>query len=319
MTKTTFKEFLEENLLSSHTPTRRQLLEGGNAIKTSSRINQLNVAATLKQIYSELLPKLGLKKSDTTLLGSTGKKNPDKNGSAEGSSGDIDLGISQKALMKANGLKEKDEIYDFLKTIGKDYKDVKAFPGLEVVSIAFPIVNEDGLQADKVVQLDLMPVADLAYSSWSYFSPAWNESKYKALYPKEVYYACARYADTKIIETGELDGKTVPATWERLFFDLGRGLMSGTQSIKGKKKLIKSAKTSDKKVISTDPEVVVKKFFGPEFKPNQVRTWEQVWDAIHSESFPLKDHLDEILKMVKKGIIRKGYEVPPELETAVSE
>jgi hypothetical protein len=310
----TFKQYLSE---SGVPLTRKQLMEGGNAIKTSSRINQLNVAATLKSIYKDLLPKLGLKKSDTVLLGSTGKKNPDKNGSPEGSSGDIDLGISLKTLMKVNGLKDKDAVYEFLVKVGKEYKDVKPFPGLEVVSIAYPIVNEDGEQSEKIAQLDLMPVDNLEYCAWSYYSPAWNESKYKALYPKEVYYACARYADMRIKELGDLDGKQVPAVWDRLFFDLGKGLMTGTQSIKGKKKLIKGAKTSDKKVISTDPSEIVQKFFGPTFKPNSVRTWEQVWEAIHSDDFVLKDHLEEILKMVKRGIVRKGCEVPPELASEV--
>jgi len=311
----TFKQYLEESV---KTPTRRQLLEGGAAIKTSSRINQLNVKDTLASIYSELLPKLGLKKSDTVLLGSTGKRNPEKNGTEQGSSGDIDFGISMKALMKANNLKDKAEVFEFLTKIGKDYSDVKAFPGLDVISVAYPISNSDGKQEDKIVQLDLMPVDDLKYAAWSFYSPSYDESKYKALYPKEVYYACARYADTKVKETGTNDaGEEVPATWDRLFFDLGRGLMSGTQTIKGKKKLIKGAKTTDKKVITTDPQKIVDKFFGPKFKPNEVLTWEQVWKVIHSNDFILKDKLKDILEIVKKGIVRKGYPVPPELAKEV--
>jgi hypothetical protein len=311
----TFKQFLEETIKS---PTRKQLLEGGNAIKTSSRINQLNVAATLKSIYSDLLPKLGLKKSDTTLLGSTGKKDPNKNGTEQGSSGDIDLGISMKALMAANNLKDKGEVFDFLTKVGKDYSDCKAFPGLDVVSVGYPIENKDGEQEGKIVQLDLMPVDNLKYAAWSYYSPSFDESKYKALYPKEIYYACARFADTKVKETGKNDdGEDVPATWDRLFFDLGKGLMSGTQSIKGKKKLTKGAKTTDKKVLSTDPQEIVNKFFGPKFKPDDVLTWEQVWKVIHSDDFILKDKLPEILALAKKGIVRKGYPVPPELEKEV--
>jgi gamma-glutamyltranspeptidase len=47
----TFKQYLSE---SGVPLTRKQLMEGGNAIKTSSRINQLNVAATLKSIYKDL-------------------------------------------------------------------------------------------------------------------------------------------------------------------------------------------------------------------------------------------------------------------------
>jgi len=312
----TFKEFLVE---ARPVLSRKQLMEGGNAIKTSTRINQLNVKKTIEAIYADLLPKLNIKKSDTTLLGSTGKKDPEKNGTPEGSSGDIDLGISIKALMKANNLKDKAAVFDFLKEVGKQYKGCQAFPGLDVVSVGYPIVNEDGEQEDKHVQLDLMPVDDLKYAAWSYYSPAHNESKYKALYPKEVYYACARYCDTQVTEKGELDGKEVPATWDRFFFDLAKGLMQGTQTIKGKKKLTKSAKTIDKKVVSTDPQDVVTKFFGSNYKPTDVLTWEQVWDVINSDDFILKDKLQDILKMVKKGIERKNYPVPPELETAIQD
>lgn len=311
----TFKQFLEETIKS---PTRKQLLEGGNAIKTSSRINQLNVDATLKNIYSDLLPKLGLSKSDVTLLGSTGKKDPDKNGTEAGSSGDIDLGISMKALMSKNDLADKAAVFDFLTKVGKDYADCKAFPGLDVVSVGYPIENKDGEQDGKIVQLDLMPVDNLKYAAWSYYSPAYNESKYKALYPKEIYYAAARFADTKVKETGKDDnGDDVPATWDRLFFDLSKGLMSGTQTRKGKKKLIKGTKTTDKKVVTDDPQQIVNRLFGP-FKPSDVQTWEQVWKVIHSDDFVLKDKLKDILEIAKKGIVRKGYPVPPELEKEVA-
>jgi hypothetical protein len=311
-----FKEYLYE---STGPLTRKQLMEGGNAIKTSTRINQLNVSKTLNAIYADLLPKLNLKKSDTTLLGSTGKKDPKQNGKPEGSSGDIDLGISMKSLMKANGLKDKDEVFAFLKEVGKQYKGCQAFPGLDVVSVGYPIENEDGLQADKHVQLDLMPVDDLKYAAWSYYSPGHGESKYKALYPKEIYYACARYCDTQVTERGELDGKEVPATWDRYFFDLAKGLMKGTQTIKGKKKLTKTAKTIEKKVVSVDPQAVVDKFFGPGFSPSDVQTWEQVWEVINDPDFILKDKLQDILKMAKKGIERKNYPVPPELESAITD
>lgn len=310
----TFKEYLYESAIPQ---SRKQLMEGGNAIKTSSRINQLNVQKTLDAIYADVLPKLNLKKSDTTLLGSTGKKDPEQNGKPEGSSGDIDLGISMKAIMKANGLKDKDEVFAFLKDVGKSYKGCQAFPGLDVVSIGYPIVNADGKQEDKIVQLDLMPVDDLKYAAWSYYSPGHGESKYKALYPKEIYYACARYCDTQVTEKGEFDGEEVPATWDRFFFDLAKGLMKGTQSRKGKKKLIKGVKTVEKKVVSTDPQAVVNKFFGSAFKPNEVQTWEQVWDVIMSDDFILKDKLQDILKMVKKGIERKNYPIPPELDNAI--
>ena len=303
-----FKDYLSESK-------RIQLItEGGNAVKSASRINQLNVKATLSEIYKTILPKLKLKKADITLLGSTGKKDPKKNGTEEGSSGDIDLGISLDALMKANNLVDEDAVYAFIEDACKDQHEVHVFKGLEVVSIAFPIVNTDGKQDGEHCQLDLMPVHDLAYAAWSYHSPAYNESKYKGLYPKEVYYACARVADTKTTETAKQDGKDVPIEWTRMFFDLNKGLMVGKQSIKGKTKaIVKGAKTSDKSVKTADPKKIVKILFGSKFKPTDVLTWEQVWKAINSKDFVHKDKLPEILKIVKKGIERKGVPLPSDL------
>ncbi len=299
----TFKSFLTESLL----------LEGGKAIKSSVRINQLNVAPTLENIYRNLLPKLGIKQSDTAVLGSTGKKDPEKNGTEEGSSGDIDLGIASGVIMKANNLSDEDELFDFIKDACKDQKEIQVFKGLEVVSIAYPIVNSDGKQADEYCQVDLMPVDDLAYAAWSYDSPGFGESKYKALYPKEFFYACAKVADTKVTDSAR-DGTDTPITWTRLFFDLNKGLMTGTQTVKGKtKEVTKGAKTSDKKVKSTDPKEIVHILFGPKFSPEDVKTWEQVFEVVNSDDFIHKDKLDEIFKIVKTGLERKKVPVPEEL------
>lgn len=58
----------------------------GNPLSVQ-RINQENVAATLKYIYDEILPAIQIDRKWVQPLGSTGKK------LAGGSSGDIDLGI----------------------------------------------------------------------------------------------------------------------------------------------------------------------------------------------------------------------------------
>ena len=71
----------------------RLLNEGGNAVEGVSRINQENVAKTLKSFYSKVLPVLRITKNDTAVLGSTGKKLPG------GSSGDIDIAVSRPALV----------------------------------------------------------------------------------------------------------------------------------------------------------------------------------------------------------------------------
>lgn len=68
------------------------MMEGGHAKsdipeELKDRINQENVEATMDDIYTRLLPELGLTKDDVKPVGSTGKKLPG------GTSGDIDLAM----------------------------------------------------------------------------------------------------------------------------------------------------------------------------------------------------------------------------------
>lgn len=286
------------------------LKEGGNAIKSSTRINQENVEATMNTIYKTLLPKLKLKQSDTASLGSTGKKKPG------GSSGDIDLALSIQALLKNNNLETTTELFDLIvsvvKSTGKDYKDMRS---MGIVSVAWDIENTDGLQEDSVVQLDLMVVDSIDWASWAYYSPSEWESPWKGLYRNEVLYAIAKYMDYKVLEKAfNKEGIEVDATWERHFFDLNKGLMKGTQTALGKKGITKTTKTLDKLVISQQPNDVVKMMFGPKFNANDVLTWEDSFKLLMNDDFVYKKDRKNILKMVKDGILKKGYPVPEELD-----
>lgn len=71
--------------------------EGGNMFDDVVRIHQENVPATLKYIYDEILPAIGINRKYVQPLGSTGKRLPG------GSSGDIDLGID---CLKVDYLKD---------------------------------------------------------------------------------------------------------------------------------------------------------------------------------------------------------------------
>jgi hypothetical protein len=159
------------------------LLEGGAAIKSSSRINQNNVEQTINNIFSDLLPKLNITDKDVKVLGSTGKKDPSKNGTPDGSSGDIDLAISIQAVVKSNGI-DATSCFDFIVNAVKGYTEVKPMKSKNVISIAFPITNTDGNQEGKFVQLDLMPVDNLKYAEWAYYSPSYTESQYKRSFSK---------------------------------------------------------------------------------------------------------------------------------------
>ena len=287
------------------------LLEGGNAIKSSSRINQTNVNATLDTIYKKLLPKLKLDKKYTASLGSTGKK---KIGD---SSGDIDLAIDAGALLKVNKINTPDDVYDFIiKAASSLTKEVADLRSIGLISIAWPIENIDGLQKNEFVQLDLMLVNSIEFAEWAYFSPKWDESPWKGGVRNELFFAIAKYVDYKALKKqAKESGEIVDTEWERNFYDLGKGLLKGIQTNIGKKgNPTKSVKTLDKWLLSNNPEEITKIFFGDAFSPSDVLTFENTYRAILSPNFVNKANRDKILKFAAQGMSKKPFPCPPEMK-----
>jgi hypothetical protein len=121
-----------------------------------------------------------------------------------------------------------------------------------------------------------------------------------------------------VSKAADASGQEVDAEWKRDFFDLGKGLLTGQQNRIGKKGIVKATKTINKELKSMDPVEVTTMLFGPNASPSSMLTWEQAFSAIMADDFIHKAHLSKILKMVKDGILKKGYPIPPELDSAVS-
>lgn len=292
----------------------KMIMEGGNAISVSSRINQENVEATLNEVYSTLLPKLKLSKNEVGLLGSTGKKLPG------GSSGDIDIAVSIAAILKANSLQTFDEMLDFIETQSKKVvSEVKVMKGLGVISLAWPIVNIDGKQEGQFVQLDLMLSDNVNWSKWAFYSPAEWESKWKGLYRNLLIINVAKYMNLKVLKTAiNKAGEEVPVELERNFLDLNKGLMQGMQSFLGKAgDIVKTVKTMNKFIISQDPDEVVGMLFGPGFSSSQMLTWDDAFNAVTDPKFIYRNEISNILSGTAAGILNAGYPIPDELQEYV--
>jgi len=275
------------------------LKEGGNAINDVVRINQENVDATMNKIYSTVVKALGLKREDTALLGSTGKKNP------HSSSGDIDLAVSITSLMAANkSLKTVNDVIEFVARKAKTVvDDVLILRGTGIVTMGFPIVNADGKQPDQKVQLDLMLTDNLEFSSWMYFSPHEKDSPWKGLYRNAILSAITHYADRQGNDE----------EWSRYLLHFQNGLSRVMMSRKGKRGLLKNAKVVDRKVPMKDPDKIVAILLGPSFKAKQILTYENVFNAFMSPKFVWAKYRKEIAKRAADDILRKGYPVPQDL------
>ena len=283
------------------------ILESGNAIKGLSRINQENVEATLEDIYSKLLPILKVKKEDTTLLGSTGKKLPG------GSSGDIDMAISLDVTMKKNKKTTFGDLCDFLipklKKVSAGIKDSR---GLGIITIQWPIVNTDGNQKEEFVQLDLMFVDSLKYSAWTFYSPHERDSKYKGVYRMKAMAVILKNIDKKVLKTIKIDGKEVEVKWKNYILDLGKGVFMALKDLQGKKGLLSKAKKVEREIFSNDPDKIVKLMLGPTFNTMDVDSFEALWRSIHRKDFVHKKNLKNIIEGIRNSFIDMGLPLPEE-------
>lgn len=293
------------------TITKKKLItEGGNAIEGVSRINQENVSATMDDVYRKLLPLLGITKDHTALLGSTGKKLPG------GSSGDMDLAVDKKAIMKLNNLKDTASLYQFLihaaERLGYNFNFLK---GLGIVSIGWPIANTDGKQDNQYVQLDIMPSDNLKMTAWGMASPHQSVEQYKGAVRGELLYWIANEIDYKALkqQANELTGEIEDLEFERTIFNGMKGLYRIKQSYlspkTGKRKANKW--TVARQLIEDNPEAIAKLFFGASASSKDLISAKQIWDAMMSSEFPYPDKRKSIVKNAIKSLTKSGIDYPP--------
>lgn len=298
--------------------------EGGNMFDDVTRINQENVAATLKYIYSEILPALGIDRKFVQPLGSVGKKLPG------GSSGDIDLGID------ATRVEYLQDSKDLVKDLYWHCKPILDDMGIEchmiptLFSIKCPIQNFDGKQEGEFVQLDMMVTRNMKFQNWSQYADKEREGqKYIKGAIRNLIFEAAAHAmdDIKVLKTGLVKTRNgieeAPIEWEEYSFYTPEGL-----NIKHCKRepmakqpkdapdiVYKSGETSTRSLVSDDPDVIAKKMFG--VKARDLLTWDGAWNAAKDSSWgkdPSKwDVFKQSLREKLMPKISAGFDIPDEM------
>jgi hypothetical protein len=295
----------------------KALFEGGAAIKTSRRIREDEFPGTLLSIKEKLFPLLGIDQSrindQYVIIGSIGKKeNPDD------TSGDLDIGYDAKWYSDTNGITKKEcsgFIYD---KIRNDLGDIIGFQpeinylkGLNIVSIGWPI---DGNMDKGIVQLDLIPLSDMKWADFIYYSPNYKigESKYKSAHRNWLLAAIlsSRKEIMEIDDAGEVLDYNTPV------LILSDGLYWHTKSYRGKiKDRLKNPKKIEgsERFVTNDPQEFVNFALGPGYNIDDVKTFEQLFSVIMSPDFELKDKLPEIKERFLEFLQRVGLEIPTEI------
>lgn len=293
------------------------LFEGGAAIKTSRRIKESEFPKTLEHLQNVLFPILGLDPikmgQDYVVIGSIGKKKE-----ADDSSGDLDIGYDNSLVSRNFGIPPKETssyIYDELKNKLPEILDfdpeINLLKGLNIVSIGWPI---EGDVNKGIVQVDLIPISDINWAKFIYYSPNYKiaESKYKSAHRNWLFSAILS-AKKRILDRDD--------SGEVLDFDspvliLSDGLFWHQKSYRGK---IKSRLKNPQKIsgserfITRDPQEFIDFVLGPGYSPEEVKTFEDVWKIVCSPEFELYSELPVIKDKFLEYMKRTGLEVPREL------
>jgi len=282
--------------------------EGGNLFDGTVGIKQTRVKETMEDIFRKVLKPMGLQGIDTDVfvLGSAGKK------SANELSGDLDIGISADQIASANGLKLS-EVYNWvdskLNSMGHETAKV---PGFSQVSIAYPIKGEKG----KYVQVDFMMSNNLEWTKFAYIDPDFSksESKYKLVYRNLLLAACVSIFDMKVLKQTKdkipVEVRKYALRWNDGVYSTVKSFASKTGGILKIGKLLK-----DKDVFVTQtPEELVDMFLGSQYTPNDIRTFEGLYDIVFSQESNIKRYRNLIKQKFIESLTKSKLPIPELLE-----
>jgi len=296
-----------------------RIFEGGAAIKTSRSIREDEFPKTLDSIKSILFPILGIdptkEGSQYLVIGSIGKKkNP------EDTSGDLDLGYDSSWFSREHGVTPKESSSEIYKLISSELPEKLGFDpevnymkGLNIVSLGWPI---EGDFNKGIVQLDLIPVSSMDWAKFIYYSPNYKiaESKYKSAHRNWLLAAilASRRMILKVDPSGQILDYDSPVLM------LSDGLFWHTKSYAGKiKDRLKNPKKIEgsERFVTRDPQEFIDFTLGPGYKPEEVKTFEQVFSIITDPEFELHGNLEEIKDKFEEYLKRTGLEIPTEINT----
>jgi hypothetical protein len=293
------------------------LNEGGSAIKTSRSIREDEFMPTLDSIKDVLLPLLGTSKEEEYLvIGSIGKKpNP------EDVSGDLDLGFEWEISAKKYGVSNKKDLLLSLNEILKEElpgklgfdPEMNLMVGLNILSIGWPIKGDPKFG---VVQLDLIPLSDLDWAKFAYYSPDYrkSESKYKSAHRNWLFQAIL--SSMKDVITEDENGE--PLDIDTYVFDFSDGLFKTRKTFQGKKGRLKNPSKVEgfpRQLVTNSPQEFLNFAMGPGFNPDEVKTFETLLAAIKSPKFKNPQKREEIKEEFKRYLERTPLVMPPEIET----
>lgn len=257
-----------------------------------------NIDPTINQIIKQYVnPVFGksILGKQIFLLGSTGKKE---------SSGDLDLGFdltfnkNDISIESAIG-----QLYDYIKSISQSEVKINEFTH-DMIHFGFPQYDKHGNLVGKTVQVDILFTVTPEFCKFYMYSPSEKESSFKGAHRNDLLRAIAKvisFQPIKIDNNGNL------LTW--IQFDLcSNGMFNCVKTIVDENdNHLKWGNTDEdleigyaadlsKKLISADPNEVIKYLIGNKYKISDIDTFEKLLNIIeHDNDFKFSFIKDKIL------------------------
>lgn len=268
-------------------------------------IKQSEIPATVSKIETVVLKQIGLIGfgTDCFILGSAGKK-PE-----EQLSGDLDIGVSMDQIASANNLKLSQVLDWLIKKLEEMGYEAKPLRGFSQVSIPFPI---EGRVTEETVQVDFMLSNNLNWTKFIYSSPDYSkgESKYKQAYRNFLLSAVISGYEYEVLKKSE---KGVPIEVRKYSLRHDRGVYQLTKSFAGKEGgIIKAGKTTPggEKFLTQTPEEVVDFFLGKEYTPEDISSFEKLYDIVFNKPSKVSGAKDLIRKLFIDSITKAKLPIP---------
>lgn len=281
------------------------LIEGGNLFPDAVGIKQSEVNPTVSKIETVVLKELGLIGigTDCFILGSAGKKAKNE------LSGDLDIGVSMDQLASANKLKLSEVLDWLIKKLTDMGYEAKPLRGFSQVSIPFSI---EGRATEEPVQVDFMLSNNINWTRFIYNSPDYSkgESKYKGAYRNFLLSAVISGYEYEVLKKSE---KGVPIEVRKYSLRHDRGVYQLTKSFAGKDGgIIKAGKTipGGEKFLTQTPEEVVDFFLGKEYTPEDISSFEKLYDIVFNKPSKVSEVKDLIRKLFIDSITKAKLPIP---------
>jgi hypothetical protein len=183
--------------------------------------------------------------------------------------------------------------------------------GINVISIGWPI---EGDIKNGIVQLDLIPISDMEWAKFIFYSPDYgkNESKYKSAHRNWLFQAIL--SSLKEIISKDDDGEIED------FFSyalrLSDGVYKNRKSFRGLTKRLKRPKTIGEEsfLITRNPDEFVEMMFGSSVKKEDLKSFEDAWKIVSSPNYIYSDKKDEIRDNLERYLTNGGFEIPTEIK-----